>query len=118
MILVLLVFLIFLVFQGHHVLLTSQLVPLVQLPLVIQDNFRLPVNLAVREYLVLLIVHSLPGDLAVLEYLVLLIVLSVPKGLRGLGDLGDQGRSLLAVVDAFRAILGCSKWQAAIKSRK
>ena len=107
--------LVFLVFQGHHVLLASQLVPLVplvQLPLLVQDHLGLPADLAVLEYLVVQDSLGLPADLAVREYLVLPVVLPVP------GDLGDPGGPLLAVVDAFRAVLGCSKWQAAIESPK
>ena len=84
-------------------LLASQLVPLdqlplvvlvVQLPLVVQDNLGLPADLAVREYLVLPVVLPVPGSLPVL------------------------GGPLLAVVGAVLAVLGCSKWQAAIESPK
>ena len=81
----------------------SQLVPLVQLPLVVQDNLGLPADLPVREYLVLPVVLPVPGDL------------------EDLGDREDRralGGPLLAVVDAFHAVLGCSKWQAAIESPK
>lgn len=95
-----LVFLVFLVFHGHHVLLASQLVPLdqlplvvlvVQLPLVVQDNLGLPADLAVREYLVPPVVLPVPA---------------VPGG------------PLSAVVDAFSAVLGYSKWQAVIEPPK
>ena len=104
-----LVFLVFLVVQSHPVLPASQL------------------DLAVREYLVLLVVllvpldqlllvvldsHRVPADLAAREYLVLPVVLPVQPVLGGLEH------PLLAVVDAFRAVLGYSKWQAAIKSPK
>ena len=92
-----LVLLVLLVFQGHHVLLASQLVPLVQQPLVVQDNLRLLADLAVREYLVLPVVLPVPED---------------PE------DREDLGGRLLAVVDAFHAVLGCSKWQVAIESPK
>lgn len=120
-VLVLLVLLVFLVFQGHHVLLASQLVPLVQQPLVVQDNLGLPADLAVREYLVLPVVLPVPED---------------PEDLEDLGgredredredlggredreDLGGLGGRLLAVVDAFHAVLGYSKWQVAIESPK
>jgi len=88
------------------VLLESQLVPLDQLPLVVlvvQDNLGLLADLAVREYLVL------PADLAVREYLVLPVVLPVPAVLGG---------PLSAVVHAFPAVLGCSKWQVAIETLK
>ena len=44
-------------------LLASQLVPLVQLLLVVQDNLGLPADLAVLEYLMLPVVLTVPGDL-------------------------------------------------------
>ncbi len=75
-------------------LLASQLdqlplvVLVVQLPLVVQDNLGLPADLAVRECLV-------PP-----------VILPVPGG------------PLSAVVDAFPAVLGCSKWQAVIEPPK
>jgi len=103
-VLVFLVFLflvfLFLVFQGHHVLLASQrdqldqlplVVLVVQLPPVVQDNLGLPADLAVREYLVPPVVLPVPA---------------VPGG------------PLSAVVDAFPAVLGCSKWQAEIEPPK
>ena len=93
-------------------LLASQLVPLVQQPLVVQDNLGLPADLAVREYLVLPVVLPVPED---------------PEDREDLGGredredregLGGLGGRLLAVVDAFHAVLGCSKWQVAIESPK
>ncbi len=113
-----LVFLVFLVFQGHHLLLASQLVPLDQLPLVVQDKPGLPADLAVheylvlpavREYLVLPVVREYLVLPVVREYLVLPVVLPVP---------GVLGGPLLVVVDAFPAVLGCSKWQAAIEPQE
>ncbi len=78
-------------------LLASQLVPLDQLPLVVQDNLGLPADLAVRGYLVLR------------ECLAPPVVLPVPA---------VPGGPLSAVVDAFPAVLECSKWQAAIEPPK
>lgn len=72
-------------------------VPLDQVPLVVQDSRGLPADLAGREYLVLPVVP---------------LVRPVP------GARGAPEDPLLAVVDAFRAVLGCSKWQAAIRSLK
>lgn len=132
-VLVLLVLLVFLVFQGHHVLLASQLVPLVQQPLVVQDSLGLPADLAVREYLVLPVVLPVPEDPEDLEDL------GGREDREDLGDredredredlggredredredLGGLGGRLLAVVDAFHAVLGYSKWQVAIESPK
>ena len=103
---VFLVFLIYLVFQGHHVLLVSLLVLLVQLPLVVQDNLGLPAHQAIREYLVLPVILLVPGDLGRLG------------GQEDREDPGALGVPLLAVVDDFHAVLGCSKWQAAIEFLK
>ena len=112
------------VFQGHHVLLASQRDQLGQLPLVVQDNLGLPADLAVREYLafpvvllalVALVALAFPVVLLALVALAVLAVLAV----RGRLVLpGVPGGPLLAAVDIFRAVLGCSKWQAAIKPLK
>ena len=108
------------VFQGHHVLLASQL------PLVVQDNLGLPADLAVREYLAFPVVLLALAVLAVRGCLADLAVRAVRGCLADLADLavravqgclvllGVPGGPLLAAVDAFRALLGCSKWQAGI----
>jgi hypothetical protein len=62
--------------------------------------------LAVRKYLVLLAVRKYLVLPTVHEYLVLPVVLPV------------LGGPLLVVVDAFFAILRCSKWQAAIEPQE
>ena len=111
----------FLVFQGHHVLLASQLLPLLRLlllPLVFQENLGLPADQASQlvplvplGQLLLVLQDDLgpPVDPAVHEHLVLPVVLPVRWRL---------GALLLAVVDAFRTFLECSKWQAATESPK
>ena len=112
------------VFQGHHVLLASQRDQLGQLPLVVQDNLGLPADLAVREYLafpvVLLALVALvaPVALAFPVVLLALVVLAVLAVLAVLVLPGVPEGPLLAAVDTFRAVLGCSKWQAEIKPPK